>query len=487
MNRPIRLMSVGCILLFLALLLNVNYVQAWQSDELNDQAANTRARDAEFSRERGPILVADDPIAESRPVDDTYQFQRRYNQPLIYAHLTGFFSYRYDKTGVELTENDFLSGDDPRLLVNRIIDLVTNEEPQGGSALLTIDRVAQQAAFGGLMDLPANAKGAVVALRPDTGEILAMSSVPTYDPNLIATHNFKQGAGNWRSLNNNPAQPMFNRAIQGRYPPGSTFKLVTSAAALSSGQYTPDTGVTGTAVLDLPQTDLVLRNHTGGSCGAEEITLTQALAVSCNTAFGSVGMDLGPGALADQAERFGFGQDVLDDLPSDAESVFPRNADQPQTGYSAIGQFDVATTPLQMAMVAAGIANDGLVMKPYLISELRSPDLDTVEEADPQELSEAVTPEVAEQLQQMMVEVTNNGTGESAQIEGIEVGSKTGTAERSSEQHPYAWFVSFAPVEDPQVAVAVFVEDANVPRSEITGGGLAGPIARAVMEAVINQ
>jgi penicillin-binding protein A len=487
MNRPIRLLSIGCILLFLALLLNANFVQFVNAGDLNDDSGNSRVQEAEFSRERGPILVADDPVAQSRPVKDRFEFLRTYSKAKQYAHLTGYYSYIYGSSGVELTQNEILSGSDPRLFVNRVIDLVTSQEPQGGSALLTIDRAAQRAAYQGLLDLPGTAEGAVVALEPSTGKVLAMASSPSYNPNRLATHDFGKSDKAWKELNSAPRDPMFNRAIQGRFPPGSTFKLVTASAALETGNYTPDSAVTGTAALDLPLTTTNMVNESGGSCGAETITLRTALAVSCNTAFADLGMTIGAKRIEEQAQKYGWGQDVFDDLPGDVESVFPANPDEPQTAFSAIGQFDVAATPLQMAMVVSGIANDGVVMKPHLVSQLRSPDLETLEEAEPEELSQAVSPDTAEQMQSMMVSVTNEGTGSTGAIPGIAVGSKTGTAQSAAARNPYAWYVSFAPANNPKVAVAAFIEDGNVSRDSISGSGLGGPIAKAVMEAVINR
>jgi len=489
MNKPIRVLAVGCAVLFGMLLLNANYVQFVQAGELNEDQGNRRVIDAEYSRERGPIFVAGEPVAASKPSDDRFDFLRTYApQPRIYSHLTGFYSYLYGATGVERTHNDVLSGSDPRLLLNRVVDLATDQQPKGGNVLLTIDPAAQQAAHAGLQALPDQAKGAVVALRPDTGEVLAMVSAPDYDPNVMASHDFDSTTQAWERLNDDPGEPLLNRAIQERFPPGSTFKLVTAAAALSSGQYTPESMVTGQASYTLPNTTTDLGNDGRGSCGGDQITLTRALAFSCNTSFAKLAAeDLGAEALGEQAEAFGFGADVFDDLPASATSVFPESADDPQTALSAIGQFEVAATPLQMAMVTAGIANEGTVMKPYLVAEERSPDLDALEQAEPEALSQAVSSTVASDLREMMVEVTANGTGSAAALPGMQVGSKTGTAQSADERNPYAWFVSFAPADDPEVAVAVFVEDANVPRSEISGGGLAGPVARSVMEAVINQ
>ena len=488
MNRPIRLLSIGCILLFMALLLNANYVQFVNADDLNDNPGNSRVQEAEFSRERGPILVADDAVAVSRKSGDRFEYQRRYPQPGKYAHVTGYYSYLYGSSGIELTQNEILSGSDPRLFVNRVIDLVTSQEPQGGSVMLTLHRGAQTAATQGLKDLPGQAKGAVVALDPDTGDVLAMASSPTYDPNRLATHDFGQSDKAWNKLNSAPGEPLFNRAIQGRYPPGSTFKLVTASAALESGGYTPESPVTGTASLDLPLTTTNMVNESGGSCGAETITLRTALAVSCNTAFADLGMTLGDKKIRRQAAQYGFGQEVFDDISGDVESVFPRGLDEPQTAFSAIGQFDVAATPMQMAMVVAGIANDGTVMKPHVVSEVRSPDLDVLEEVQPEELSQAISTDTAEQMQSMMETVTTSGTGSTGAIPGVEVGSKTGTAQSSDDRNPYAWYVSYAaPNGDPEVAVAVFVEEAAVSRDQVSGSGLGGPIAKSVMEAVINE
>ncbi|HEX6874104.1 MAG TPA: penicillin-binding transpeptidase domain-containing protein, partial [Nocardioidaceae bacterium] len=278
-----------------------------------------------------------------------------------------------------------------------------------------------------------------------------------------------------------------NRGIQEIFPPGSTFKLVTAAAALSSGQYTPESMVPGGSSLDLPQTTTNLPNENGMSCGGDRITLTQALRVSCNVAFGWLGLQLGDDALREQAQKFGFGDKYLDDLNDQAESVFPAKPDAPQTALSAIGQFDVAATPLQMAMVASGIANGGTVMKPYLVDEIRSPNLDVLDKANPEPYRSATSPSVSRDLTQMMIDVVDNGTGTTAQIPGIKVAGKTGTAQSSADRNPYAWFVSFAPADDPKVAVAVLVEDAGVARDAISGSGLAAPIAKSVMEAVINR
>jgi peptidoglycan glycosyltransferase len=487
-NKPIRTMSIFCMLLFAALLLNATYLQYVDAGSLNKRPDNKRVRDAEFSRKRGAIVAGSASVAESRPTKDQYAYQRVYKQPLKYAQLTGYYSYVYGRSAVESSENGILSGSDPRLFVNRVVDLVGNSQPKGGSVSLTVDPKAQTAAFDGLRALGQNVEGAVVALEPSTGKVLAMVSSPTYDPNLLASHKFSDVQQAWARLNGSQKRPMLNRGIQEVYPPGSTFKLITADAALSTGQYTPDTLVKGGASLDLPQTSTNLVNENGNNCGGDPITLTRALEVSCNVSFGSIGLRLGADALRAQAEKFGFDQTYLNDLPGQVPSRFPAHPDPPQIALSAIGQFDVAATPLQMAMVASGIANGGTVMRPYVVDEIRAPDLSVLDKTSPEAYrSNAVSSSVARQLTAMMVAVVDQGTATTAQIPGVKVAGKTGTAQSSPSRPPYAWFVSFAPADDPKVAVAVLVEDAGVARNAISGSGLAAPIAKKVMQAVIGR
>jgi peptidoglycan glycosyltransferase len=487
MNRPIRTLAVGCLLLFALLLANVNYVQVFRAGALNDSGANKRARDSECSRKRGPILVDGRPVANSKPSHDSLKYLRTYPHPFLYAPATGFFSCVYGTSGVENSENSILSGSDSSLFVSRIVGLLGDNQPEGGSVLLTLNPAAQQAAYAGLNALPGSARGAVVALDPKTGAILATATTPSYNPNLIATHNVTAAQRSWKALTSSKADVMLNRGIQQVYPPGSTFKLVVASSALSNG-YTPNSMVKGGSSLQLPQTTHVLRNENGSNCGGDSITLTQALVVSCNVSFADLGLKLGADRLRSQAEKFGFNADVIDQLRG-AVSRFPTNLDEPGTALSAIGQFDVAASPLQMAMVGAGIANGGEVMRPYIVQQVRSPDLDVIGDAvpQPQVLHQALSPSNADELTQMMVDVVNSGTGGGARIPGISVAGKTGTANSSAVKSPYAWMVAFAPADDPQVAVAVVIERTSVPRANITGGGLAGPIAAAVMKAVIKR
>ncbi|TDE12661.1 peptidoglycan D,D-transpeptidase FtsI family protein [Jiangella asiatica] len=490
MNSPIRRISAGCLLLCVALLINVTYVQAFWADELNARPENRRVLLDEYSRERGPILLADDtPVAESVPSDDEYQFLRQYPQGPAYTPLTGYYSYYYGRTALERAQNDILSGDDDRLFVRRLIDLVTGEEPRGGAVRLTIDPAAQQAAYDAMV--AEGYKGAVVAIDVETGAILAAVSTPSYDPNAMASHSIEEQQAAREALEADPDNPDLNRAFAQRLPPGSVFKLVTAAAALETGDFDAGTEVPGPAQYDVPLSDRDLPNQNGEACADGTPTLIEALRDSCNTAFAYLGNEVGADALREQAERFGFGtQPLTNDDMNAATSVFPSELDDALTAYSAIGQFEVAATPLQIAMVSAAIANDGVLMEPYLVHSVRGPDLvSPIEQTEPEERTRAVSPETAEQLTEMMVDVVENGTGQNAQIEGIQVAGKTGTAQTGREEDPpYAWFTSFAPADEPRVAVAVVIEEApETARDDIGGGRLAAPIARDVMEAVLGS
>lgn len=476
---------MAAIILMMALLANATYIHGFRADELNGRNDNRRVRDEQFSVNRGPILVAGQPVAQSKPSNDKYVYQRTYPSGKEYASVTGYYSYLFGRSSIELTQNSQLNGTDPSLAFRRVIDVITGKRQQGASVTLTLNPRAQKAAYDGLTKKGFH--GAVVALDPSSGAVLASVSTPSYDPNDLASHDLKKVSDVWKKLLEDPEKPMLNRAERETYPPGSTFKLVTLAAALSSGRYKPDSQVASPARMDLPQTSADLVNHNGRNCGgSDNATLIVALRNSCNTSFGKLGLDLGPQALQDQAEKFGFGERQLPELGG-VGSTFPADLNQPQTAQSAIGQFDVRATPLQMAMVAAGIANKGEVMKPYLVTSVRTPDLKTIEQTKPEALHQAVSPEVAGQIRDMMVDVVDNGTGTPAAIRDVKVAGKTGTAQTSPERPPFAWFVSFAPADDPKVAVAVVIEKAGVDRSDIAGGRLAGPIARDVIQAVLNQ
>lgn len=475
MNSPLRHVAVACMLLFGLLMVNATYLQAVRAEELRNKPGNVRVLYKEYERKRGPIVVGGKAVAKSKATNDELKYRRIYPQGQLYAHATGYYAL-FSSTGLEQEENDVLAGTDERFFVRRLVDMATGEPPQGGSVVTTLNPAAQRAAFQGLQ----GREGAAVALDPDTGEILAMVSTPTYDPSRLASHESEKVEQAYNQLESNPSQPLLNRAISETYPPGSTFKVITSAAALSTGRYTPSSVLPAPQVLDLPQTDEMLQNFEGEVCSPTgSMTLAAALELSCNTAFASLGMDLGPQTLREQAKAFGFTESF--DVPMEtAPSVFSKESlSKPATAYSAIGQYNVRATPIQMAMVAGAIANDGVVMEPYLVDEIKAPDLQTVEETEPEDYGRAVSPAVADQLTQMMTRVVQQGTGSAAQIPGIAVAGKTGTAEPAPED---AWFTAFAPAQNPQVAVAVVVPNAGT-----TGGEAAAPIAQDIMEAVLRQ
>ena len=487
MNKPIRTISIFCLLLFVALMLNATYLQYYKAGALDKDPRNRRVIAAAFSQERGAILVGRDPVAQSVPTDDQYKFQRTYPQPLKYAPLTGWFSY-YSQTGIEQSQNDVLSGDDSLLFVTKLVDLLSNDSSKGGSVELTIDPQAQTAAYDGLSALPGDVQGAVVALEPSTGKILAMASLPTYDPNKLADHDFSAAGNAYDALNANESEPLLNRAIQTRLPPGSTFKVVTAAAAIESGNYNADSQVPGGAEYTPPQTGNVIDNE-GRPCGTSRIPFAQAMENSCNTTFAALANEVGAEGMRKQAEAFGFNSHYLEDLGPQAESNFPTDNElsPAYVAQTGIGQYEVAATPLQMAMVVAGIANGGTVMRPYVVDEVQSPELDVLDKTEPSELSRAVSSSTASELTKLMVATVDDGTAYPAAIPGVVVAGKTGTAQSGIDNvPPYAWFVSFAPADDPQVAVAVMIQKADIPRGEIAGGQLGGPIAKAVMEAVIQ-
>ena len=489
MNRPLRKVAVGCLLLFGLLLVNVNYLQVVKADGYRDDPRNSRVLLRTYERERGPIAVvaADgtgrDVLAESVRNDGPLSFLRTYPGGPAYAHVTGYYSLIYGRTGIERSEDRVLSGDDDRLFVRRLSDYVTGREPSGGGVLLTLDPAAQQAAVAGL----GNNRGAVVALDPRTGAVLAMVSNPSYDPAQLSSFEPADIRAYYNQLIEAPGDPLINRAISRTYPPGSTFKVITAAAALAGGEVQPDTQLPSPPVLDLPQTTADLQNFGGGTCGGDTISLTNALRISCNTAFAALGLRLGQDALREQAQAFGFGADDLDVPTSVATSVFPSGISPPSLAQSAIGQFDVRVTPLQMAMVAAGIANGGQVMKPYLVREVQAPDLSRLDLAKPEVYRRAVDEQVAAQLTRMMQLVVSDGSARRAQLEGVSVAGKTGTAQHAPGRPPHAWFIGFAPAEDPRVAVAVVIEDGGSLGSEATGGAVSAPIARDVMRAVLRR
>ncbi len=484
MNTPLRRLTTVVVLMFVVLMGGATWVQFVQAPTLNNDSRNVRTLYREYNRDRGPIVVAGKAIASSSPVDDAFGYQRSYADGPLYAPITGYYSVLYGRGGLERSMNTSLNGSADSLFYNRVQDLITGRQPHGAAVELTIDPKVQQAAWDALGDQ----KGAVVAIDPRTGAILALVSKPSYDPNLLATHDTTAATAAWTRLLADPNDPMVNRALNGdTYPPGSTFKLVTAAAALQSGM-TPDTPIPAPDLYTLPGTTTTLKNYGGERCSPTgAMTLSDALRISCNTAFAGVGVQLGSAALRSQAEAFGFDTELSVPLPV-TPSRFPAEGkiDAAQTALSAIGQYDVRVTPLQVAMIAATIANGGEEMKPYLVATVRDQDLTVIDTTKPSALGRPISTSTASALREMMLTVVNDGTGVAARIPGVQVAGKTGTAQTTDGAAPHAWFTAFAPADAPRIAVAVVVEHGGSMGNEATGGQVAAPIARAVIEAALS-
>jgi peptidoglycan glycosyltransferase len=484
----IRRLALFVGLLFVALMVNLNLVQVTRADDLANRPGNNRSVIKEYAKERGPILVGSSPVARSVATNDRLKFQRTYANGPLYAPATGYYSLIYGRSGIEKAEDAVLSGTDPRFSLQQLADLVAGRSTKGGQVGLTLDAKAQAAAAQAM----GTKVGAVVAIEPSTGRILALVQNPSFDPNLLASNDASVERDAWIRYLNDPRNPMLNRPLAEVYPPGSTFKLVTLAAALSTGLFNAQSKVPGPAALPLPGTTVSIRNENGRPCATNPdgtTTLLHALEVSCNTAFAWLGIKVGADALQAQAEAFGFNHQFQVPMTA-ATSRFPTDLNVPQTAQSAIGQYDVRATALQMAMVGAALAYNGTVRNPYLVDARFAPDTTLLEQRQPTTFGQAVTPSVALQITDMMVSVVEDGTGQNAQIPGVRVAGKTGTAQTGNDKPADAWFVSFAPAlavsGSRQVAVAVVVEGAPN-NGEISGGGLAAPVAKAVMEAVLGR
>ena len=476
MNAPLRRVAISVLVLFTLLIVNVNVIQVVRSDELRSDGRNTRVLAEEYDRERGSIVVSGTEIANSIPTEDRLTYLRQYAQGEVYAPVTGYYSLVYGNAQMERAADDVLSGDDARLFTRRLADLFTGRDPAGGDVVLTLDPAVQETAMAGLEGVT----GAVVALDPSTGAVLGMASTPTYDPNQLSSHEPAAIRDYAAQLDGREVDPRLNRAINARYEPGSIFKVVVSAAALSSGQYTPDTVIPAPQELVLPGTRTALENFGGSACDPSgRQSLLEALTISCNTAFAQLGIDLGEDRVREMAEAFGIGGDPLEIPLPVSESTLGEIETDAALGVSSIGQQDVQLTPLQAAMIASAVANDGTLMSPYLVDQVRAPDLSVIDQTDPEELSEPVSADVADQLTEMMTSVVENGSGRRARIPGVTVAGKTGTAENAGPDHN--WFIGFAPADDPQIAVAVFVANGGG-----TGGDVSAPIARDVMQAYLD-
>nr|WP_199293911.1 penicillin-binding transpeptidase domain-containing protein [Streptomyces sp. SID8499] len=487
-----RRIAIFCGLLVLTLLIRDNWLQYAKADSLRNDELNRRVTIARYSVPRGDIIVGDTPITGSTETKSNglndLKYKRTYKDGPMWAPVTGYASQAFGATQLENLDDGILTGNDDRLFFRNTLDMITGKPKQGGNVVTTLNAAAQKAAYNGLKS---RGKGAVVALEPSTGKILALASYPSYDPSSFAGASSADGKA-WQQLQkkNNPDDPMQNRALRETYPPGSTFKVVTAAAALENGLYTSaDQHTDSPDPWIMPGTRTPLPNE--GNIPCKNATMREALRWSCNTVFGKIGATLGNDKMLAEAKKFGFDSEQFTPVRSNA-SVFSDKMEPSQVAQSSIGQFNTAATPLQMAMVVSAIANDGKLMKPYMVDKLTSPNLDTLEQTQPEEMSRPLSSKNAQILQSMMETVVTDGTGKNAQIGGgVTVGGKTGTAQHgvNNSEKPYAWFISYAKTSDGSapVAVAVVVEDSAASRDDISGGGLAAPIAKSVMEAVINS
>ncbi|KNB51651.1 peptidoglycan D,D-transpeptidase FtsI family protein [Streptomyces caatingaensis] len=487
MNKPVRRVALFSGLLVLSLLVRSTWLQFAQADDLANNEHNRRVKINTYAQPRGDIIVGGDPVTGSTETTGSdLKYKRTYKDGPMYSSVTGYSSQIYAGSRLEYVYDKFLTGTDDRLFFQRTADMLSGKKPKGGDVVTTIDPKAQKAAYRALSKY----KGAAVAIEPTTGKILAMVSTPSYDPSVFSGESTKDQKA-WQKLEKDPDKPLSDRAIKELYPAGSTFKILTAAAALDHGLYTDINAPTDSPYpWNLPDTVTPMKNE-NESAPCRNASLKVAMQYSCNNVFAKIAAELGQDKMRETAEKFGFDKELF--MPvSVTKSVYPDKLNRPQTALTGIGQGSLAATPFQIAMMTAALANDGKLMKPYLVDKLRAPDLSTVEQHKPEEMSQAVSPETAKKVQEMMEFTAKEGTGKSALIDGVTVGGKTGTAQHgvNNSKIPYAWFVSYAKQADGSpVAVAVFIdpEGSGVDREDVSGGGLAGPIAKKIMQAVLTK
>ncbi|MEM7096556.1 MAG: penicillin-binding transpeptidase domain-containing protein [Actinomycetota bacterium] len=500
MNRQIRQLGVALLVLFALLFARLNVVQVFDADELTADPLNTRRVVRDFGQRRGQIVTADGVlVAESVDVDGRFARERRYPLGSDYAHVTGYFSFEFGATGVERTYNDELAGRTDTQRFESFLD-VFGDGDVSGDIHLTIDSELQRAAINAL----GQRNGSVIALDPATGAVLAFHSWPSFDPNTVSTVDLDAARAAKEALDDDEAVPLLTRAHREVFAPGSTFKVVTAASALEFGRVTPTAPVFPELVeYELPLTEVTLQNFGGNPCGGD---LSESLARSCNTSFAEIGAEyLGPELMIDTAERFGFNDDPPFDVPLAATSRFPTDygivLGQSDTSppadivegssllaQASIGQYDVRATPLQMALVAAGVANGGEIMQPHVVDRVTDSDGgEVIDRVEPELWRRAVSPSVADATAEMMVGVVERGTAVALARPGLTVGAKTGTAEVSETsvtEDSHAWVIAFAGPTggSAEIAIAVMVE--AVPGGgQQTGSGVAGPVAAAVLDA----
>ncbi|MEQ6896211.1 penicillin-binding transpeptidase domain-containing protein [Microbacterium sp. KR10-403] len=485
MTKELRRLSIIVLIMFLALFGSTSVIQVVQADNLAKNTANKRALYDSFEVQRGSIIASGSAIARSVASDDIYSWQRKYTDPEMWAPVTGYINpVLQSSTGIEQAMNQELSGTGNSQFLARIERIVSGQPPRGSNVVLSLDADVQKAAYDALGDL----QGAVVAIEPKTGRVLAMVTSPSFDTNKLASHDSDSVNTFYEKLLKDSSNPLYNRAIGGNLnPPGSTFKLVTVSAALASGDFTPDSKLPNLSRYTLPGTSTQIRNDTGGTCGSgKEVTIATALRLSCNIPMAELAVEVGGDAIRAEAEKYGFNASFDMPLTSTA-SVYPDGLTPDRVALSGFGQGDVRATPLQMAMVTAGIANGGIVMNPRMVDQVVGPDLAVQKTFDDTQFGRALDEELDKEMVDMMVSNVSEGIATNARIDGVEVGGKTGTAQNGDGEPFTLWFTGFAPADDPQVAVAVVVENGGGQGQSGSGNTIAAPIAKKVMEAVLGK
>lgn len=502
MNRPIKRVALAVLVMFVILLVDVNYLQAVQSPSLASRPLNDRSEYEQNQVQRGSIVTADGvTIASSVKSTGSFPYQRVYSNGPVYAPVTGYDTIFTQAqapnfaTGVERAENDLLTGTGSQLAFRNFIDMITNKPQKGATVQVTVNSKAQQAAYQQLQATLQNktfnghqAVGGVVALNPSTGAILAMASYPSYDPNQLATQSTSQLTKVDNQLIAEDPSPLLNNATQTTLPPGSTFKIVTTSAWYNQDSTrNPNTVVASPQPLILPNGN-TLSDDAGEQCGtgSGQTPVYYAFAQSCNTPFAKIGIQIGGTTIKSMATKYGLNNANATDIPgvSAATSNFTAESDPSFTAFDAIGQHDTTVTPLQEAMLAETVANNGVEMKPYLIQQVQASDLSVVDQTQPQELSQPISATIAGYEKQMMIDVVQQpeGTGYAFNQNnegGIEIAGKTGTAQNGVSSQPDAVFTAFAPANNPKIAVGVMIQGGGY------GAAAAAPIAVAVIKAYL--
>jgi penicillin-binding protein A len=481
-NKELRRVSIVLFMMFLTLFVATTSIQVISAESLSQDQRNVRSVYDAYKKQRGSLLIDGQPIAYSKPSDDVYHYIRTYSDPM-YSGVTGFFSNYQGATGLESAMNSYLTGQNSAQFFEQISALFSGNPVTGASVELTIDPAVQKAAWDGL----GNLTGAVVAIEPKTGNILALVSKPGFDANLLAVHNGVESTKNYNAMLNSKDEPLKNRATTELYAPGSVFKILVATAAIESGKFTPDSVLPNPLKFKLPGTNTYVQNSGEGKCGGKAtVSIADALRFSCNVPMAQLGILVGQDAIRAQAEKFGFGKSIKVPL-SITPSVYPSNMDDAQTGLSAFGQFDDRVTVMQVAMMSAAVANGGLMMKPNLVRTVLSSNLAALSTPSPSELGTVMSSDTAAKVRDMMIGAVARGVSSNGQIKGVKVAGKTGTAQNGQGEPYTLWFTGFAPADNPQVAVAVVVANGGGMGQAGRGNSLAAPIARKVMEAVLHK